>query len=332
MRTVLSKLLEKPPGGGRNGISTLNYLDWQEDNTVFEYLAARTGGSVTLTGLNEPLQLQGSRVSAHYFDIFRVRVAAGRAFMDGEDEPGKDHVAILSHALWQSQFGSDPSAIGRSIVLDGTPHTVIWHLARRWSSYRTRLPRLEQGMGRRCGSILGTPGRPATTDVLVRAAGGSRHGVIGRLRESGKPHAGSRDCAGARDRHPLFPWRRTMEISAPVAYKERIVVDLRRLVWSGAGVRDNGRATRKYFATEEPLGQRILVQEIVPGKAQLGPEIPWEVIGVVADEKVNNLDDTRDNPGMYVSNEQSPVFSQAVVVRTLMDTSRLEQAIRRAVC
>jgi putative ABC transport system permease protein len=93
----------------------------------------------------------------------------------------------------------------------------------------------------------------------------------------------------------------------------------------------NETMARKYFATEEPLGQRILVQEIVPGKAQLGPEIPWEVIGVVADEKVNNLDDTKDNPGMYVSNEQSPVFSQALVVRTLLDTSRLEQAIRRAV-
>src|ERR1700738_4881770 len=72
------RVLEKPPGGGRNGISTLNYLDWQKDNTVFEYLAARTGGSVTLTGLNEPLQLRGSRVSAHYFDIFHVNVAAGR--------------------------------------------------------------------------------------------------------------------------------------------------------------------------------------------------------------------------------------------------------------
>jgi putative ABC transport system permease protein len=93
----------------------------------------------------------------------------------------------------------------------------------------------------------------------------------------------------------------------------------------------NETMARKYFAKEEPLGQRILVQEIVPGKAQLGPEIPWEVIGVVADEKVNNLDDTKDNPGMYVSNEQSPVFYEALVVRTLMDTSLLEQAIRRAV-
>ena len=54
--------------------------------------------------------------------------------------------------------------------------------------------------------------------------------------------------------------------------------------------------------TKSRSGKRILVQEIVPGKTQLGPEIPWEVVGVVADEKVSTtLDDKRDNPGMYVS-------------------------------
>jgi putative ABC transport system permease protein len=93
----------------------------------------------------------------------------------------------------------------------------------------------------------------------------------------------------------------------------------------------NATMVSKYFANEEPLGQRILVQEIVPGKAQLGPEIPWEVIGVVADEKVGNLNDTGDNPGMYVSSEQSPVISQALVIRASTDTSRLQQAIRHAV-
>jgi len=119
------QVLEKPPGGGRNGISTLNYLDWQRGNTVFEYLAARTGGSVTLTGINDPVQLRGSRVSARYFDIFGVKTALGRTFADGEDQPGKERVAILGHALWESQFGSDPNVIGRSILLDGAPHTVI---------------------------------------------------------------------------------------------------------------------------------------------------------------------------------------------------------------
>src|SRR5436309_9632639 len=51
------RVLEKPPQGERNGISTLNFLDWQKDNTVFESMAAMNGGTVTLGGIAEPVQL-----------------------------------------------------------------------------------------------------------------------------------------------------------------------------------------------------------------------------------------------------------------------------------
>jgi len=119
------RVLEKPPRGGRNGISTLNYLDWQKDNTVFEYMAAQTGGSVTLSGVTEPVQLRGARVSPHYFDIFGIQPVLGRAFAADEDQSGKQHVAVLSHSLWVSQFGADPGVIGRSVLLDGVAHNVI---------------------------------------------------------------------------------------------------------------------------------------------------------------------------------------------------------------
>src|SRR5512133_1094531 len=61
------RVLEKPPGGSRNGISTLNFLDWQKENTVFDHLAAQSGGSVTLTGVDIPVRLRGARVSSGYF-------------------------------------------------------------------------------------------------------------------------------------------------------------------------------------------------------------------------------------------------------------------------
>ena len=91
----------------------------------------------------------------------------------------------------------------------------------------------------------------------------------------------------------------------------------------------NETMARLYFKDEEPMGKRILVQEIVPGKTQLGPEIPWEIVGVVADEKVDNLDSRGDNPGMYVSNDQSPVFFQALVVRTAMDPAGPDAGARQ---
>jgi putative ABC transport system permease protein len=117
---------EKPPEGHRNGISTLNFLDWKKQNNVFEAMAAvRFGGSVTLTGAGEPVELAASGVSAPYFDIFKVRAALGRTFASDEDQPGKSQVVILSHRLWQSRFGADPNILGRVLTLNGKPCTVI---------------------------------------------------------------------------------------------------------------------------------------------------------------------------------------------------------------
>jgi putative ABC transport system permease protein len=119
------RVLEKPPRGERNGISALNFLDWQNGNDVFDFMAAQTGGGATLTGVAEPVLLRGGRVSSAYFDIFGIKAERGRTFLPGEDQAGKDHVVILSHALWVSRFGADPSILNRTILLDNEPHTVV---------------------------------------------------------------------------------------------------------------------------------------------------------------------------------------------------------------
>jgi putative ABC transport system permease protein len=118
-------VLEKRPDGGNNGISTLNYLDWVEQNTVFEYLAAQTGWGATYTGGDEPVRLFGGRVSVQYFDITGANVVLGRKFLPGEDEPGNDDVVLLSNTLWRTRFGSDPGVVGRQITIDGEPHTIV---------------------------------------------------------------------------------------------------------------------------------------------------------------------------------------------------------------
>ena len=119
------RVLERLPTGGVNAISTLNYLDWADQSTAFEYIAAEAAWTVTLAGGEEPLSIRAALVSAHYFDIFGVTPARGRTFADGDDEPGRDGVVLLSHRLWQRHFGGDPSILGRDIVVNGEPHTVI---------------------------------------------------------------------------------------------------------------------------------------------------------------------------------------------------------------
>jgi putative ABC transport system permease protein len=116
---------EKPPGGVRNVISTMNFLDWKEGNTVFEHIAATSGTSMTLSGVEQPVLLRGGRVSASYFEVYGVEAALGRTFAADEDEVGKDHVIVLSHRLWSSQFGSDPTVVGRTLTLDSEPYSVI---------------------------------------------------------------------------------------------------------------------------------------------------------------------------------------------------------------
>jgi putative ABC transport system permease protein len=119
------RVLERLPNGGPSSISTLNYLDWTNQNAAFDYIAAEVGWRATLTGRGEPVSIRGARLSAHYFDIFGVKPALGRTFLPGEDQPGNDRVVLLSHVLWESRFGSDLTMLGRRILLNGEAHTVI---------------------------------------------------------------------------------------------------------------------------------------------------------------------------------------------------------------
>jgi putative ABC transport system permease protein len=102
-----------------------NYLDWRDQNHVFEGMAAMAEISFNLTGAGEPERIDGQRVSATLFQLLGVDPALGRAFLPDEDRPGANHVVILSHGLWQRRFGSDPAIIGRAINLDGQSFTVV---------------------------------------------------------------------------------------------------------------------------------------------------------------------------------------------------------------
>src|SRR5262245_44983603 len=99
---------EKPPRGLRNVVSAMNYLDWKSSSTVFDSLAATTGSQMTLSGGDEPVLIRTGRVSASYFDVYQVQPVIGRTFALDEDQPGKEHVLVLSHRLWAGRFGSDP--------------------------------------------------------------------------------------------------------------------------------------------------------------------------------------------------------------------------------
>jgi putative ABC transport system permease protein len=119
------RVAERPAGGTPNRVSAEDYLDWERQRTIFQYIAAQQWNTAALTGIDSPIQIANERVSVHFFDVFRTSPLIGRTFVAGEDQVGRDHVAVLSHSFWVSQFASDPGILGKSILLDGDPYTVI---------------------------------------------------------------------------------------------------------------------------------------------------------------------------------------------------------------
>jgi len=102
-----------------------NFLDWKQQNRVFEEMAVLTWLlDATLSG-GVPETIQAQRVSANFFPLLGVQPVLGRTFSAEEDRPGGEPVVVLSHELWQRRFGSDPSIVGRSLTLDGKSHTMI---------------------------------------------------------------------------------------------------------------------------------------------------------------------------------------------------------------
>lgn len=124
----LMVVVESNPQAGfpRFSVAPLNFKDWREQNRVFEHLAAFQSMRLNLTGNDKPEAVRGGGVSADFFATLGVKPVLGRAsFHSEEDQPGGPRVVVLSQAIWQRRYGSDPRILGRAIVLDGESYTVV---------------------------------------------------------------------------------------------------------------------------------------------------------------------------------------------------------------
>jgi len=112
-------------GADRQIVSPAEFLDWREQSRSFSQLSAWQTWFTTLTGSSSPEQVWGVHASANYFDLLRVHAQLGRTFLPEEEQPGRDHVVVLTHSLWQRRYGGDASLVDRTILVDGKPYTVI---------------------------------------------------------------------------------------------------------------------------------------------------------------------------------------------------------------
>ena len=113
-------------GGVREaGVSFQNLRDWKSRATSFTTIAGLTGRSIALSDTIEPERLEGAAITWDLFPALGVPPALGRHFNAQDDQVGAERVLILSHEVWQRRYQGDVNIIGRSISVNGRPHTVV---------------------------------------------------------------------------------------------------------------------------------------------------------------------------------------------------------------
>ena len=112
-------------GTPRAAISPLEYFDYREQLRSFEHFGVSAGDAMTLTGAGEPVRIPLGVVSHGVLPALGVGPQLGRLFTPDEDTPTRNLVILLGDGLWRRRFGGDPGIVGRRVVLDRQPFTVV---------------------------------------------------------------------------------------------------------------------------------------------------------------------------------------------------------------
>ena len=101
------------------------YHDWKERNQVFSAIGGSMNNADVMTGVGEPIRVQGVATTASLVDVFGVKPQIGRWFTEDEDRPGGPKVVVLAHDFWSERFGRDPGVVGRKVIFNGEPYEIL---------------------------------------------------------------------------------------------------------------------------------------------------------------------------------------------------------------
>ena len=143
--------------GGRTGVSALDLADWQSQTRTFAGLAGFNNNGVNISDdTSAPQQARAAQLTPNTFALLDQPPLLGRGFAPGDDRAGGESIAIVSYTLWKTRYSSDPSVLGRSLRIDGKPHTIIGVMP--------------EGMQFPSSTEVWTPLVPSKTDAASRSA------------------------------------------------------------------------------------------------------------------------------------------------------------------
>jgi predicted permease len=161
----LVALFETESAPGNYPLTGADYLDWRAQNQTFEDMATYSyQESFNASGAGEPERAVVVETQSNFFSMLGVEPTIGRAFLNGEDQAGRNHVAVLSYGFWQRHFGGDKSALGKSVLLNGEHYEVVgvmpsWYLIPAAADMWTPIDASLKGLGGRGSHHLRALGR-----------------------------------------------------------------------------------------------------------------------------------------------------------------------------
>src|SRR2546423_15065940 len=120
-----------PSDRGQLYVDPPSLVDWTADTGVFQRVALITGAAVNLNTADQPERVGGNAISVGTFELLGIRPAIGRSFFGDDTVPGRDHVVILSDALWRRHFGADIRVVNQQVRMGGVASTGIGGVAPR---------------------------------------------------------------------------------------------------------------------------------------------------------------------------------------------------------
>ena len=166
MNRVLT-IQEQQNHGDLKPVALANYEDWQSQNHSFEELAVHSTANMSLTGAGDAAHIEAEYVSPNFFSVMRTKALIGRIFEQGETQPGRESVTVLSYYFWKEHYDADAGVLGRRIELDKHAYTIVGVMPKKLQDPQT--------------ADLLLPLAPTAAQFANRSAHDYR--VIGRLRK-----------------------------------------------------------------------------------------------------------------------------------------------------